>query len=127
MELQLDMTGDVPIYRQIRDAIVQGVAVGALQGGEALPTVRQLAAELSVNPMTVNKAYALLKNEGVIVIDRRHGAQIREIGQQTAVPDADFDRRLRLLLSEAYASGVPAEEVYAHFASQMRQIYQKEE
>lgn len=71
VRLQIDMTSEVPIYKQIRDQIVYGAATGALSPGERLPTVRQLAADIGVNPMTVNKAYALLKSEGVIAVDRR--------------------------------------------------------
>ena len=77
MILTLDFSSEVPIYLQIRNEIVLGVADGRLKPGEKLPTIRALADEAGVNTMTVNKAYALLKSEGVIVADRRSGARVR--------------------------------------------------
>ena len=82
MLLRIDMTSDTPIYQQIRNEIVFAVAKENLKPGDALPTVRQLAQDIGVNPMTVNKAYALLKDEGVIIIDRRHGARMKGASKQ---------------------------------------------
>ena len=79
MIIQIDMAADIPIYQQIRNQIVLGVAMGKMKAGDPLPTVRQLAGEIGVNPMTVNKAYGLLKGEGVIIMDRRNGAQIHRL------------------------------------------------
>ena len=75
MIIRLDMTSEVPIYVQLRNAVVVGIGKGELKPGEGLPTVRQMAEDLGVNTMTVNKAYGILKNEGFIEIDRRHGAR----------------------------------------------------
>ena len=63
MLLQLDFSTAAPIYQQIRDQIVRGIAEGELAPGERLPTVRALASECGVNAMTVSKAYQLLKQE----------------------------------------------------------------
>ena len=76
MILKLDFTGDLPIYQQIRNQIVMGIASGELQAGEKLPTIRALAEELGINMMTVSKAYQLLKQEGYITTDRRGGTII---------------------------------------------------
>ena len=73
MLLQLDFSSDLPIYLQIRNQIVLGIASGALVPGERLPTIRTLADEAGVNMMTVSKAYALLREEGYIRADRRGG------------------------------------------------------
>lgn len=105
MILKIDMAGDVPIYQQIRNQIVSGAATGTLQEGEPLPTVRQLAGDIGVNPMTVSKAYALLKEEGVIVIDRRHGARVNRFPVSGGDLDAEFDRQAELLISEARMKG----------------------
>ena len=78
MILKLDFSSETPIYLQIRNEIVLGAADGRLKPGEKLPTIRALADEAGVNTMTVNKAYALLKSEGVIVADRRSGARVCE-------------------------------------------------
>ena len=79
MILKLDMSGDIPIYVQLRNQIVLGIGRGALRVGEKLPTVRQLAGDAGINTMTVNKAYQVLKAEGFIEIDRRHGAVVRPV------------------------------------------------
>lgn len=123
MLLRIDMTSDTPIYQQIRNEIVFAVAKGNLKPGDALPTVRQLAQDIGVNPMTVNKAYALLKDEGVILIDRRHGAQISNGGKSGLVFNLDFDRRLELLLSEARMKGASKQEVTTHLAALIDVIF----
>ena len=69
MIIELDMTKDTPIYEQLKQQIVAGIARGKLQPGEPMPSVRQLAADLSINLHTVAKAYGQLKDEGV-----SHGA-----------------------------------------------------
>ena len=124
MRLEIDMTSSVPIYRQIRDQIVRGAARGELAPGERLPTVRQLAADLSVNPMTVNKAYALLKSEGLLVMDRRRGAQMCESFAQSGSPDDDFDRKASLLLSEARTKGVSKQVLLARIEEIADTLYQ---
>ena len=67
MVICIDEVSEIPIYKQIRNQIVLGISDGRLQPGEQLPTVRALAEEIGINSMTVNKAYALLKQEGYIV------------------------------------------------------------
>lgn len=56
---------DQPIYRQIRDRIIAGILDESLKEGEALPSVRAVAVELQVNPLTVSKAYQELQQTGV--------------------------------------------------------------
>ncbi|WP_368293115.1 GntR family transcriptional regulator [Dehalobacter sp. TBBPA1] len=124
MLLRIDMTSDIPIYQQIRNQIVFAAAKGSLKPGDALPTVRQLAQDIGVNPMTVNKAYALLKDEGIIIIDRRHGAQIRDCGKTGMVFNQDFDRRLELLLSEARMKGASKQEITTHLSGLIDLVYE---
>ena len=81
MILKIDMSGDIPIYVQLRNEIVKGIGRGELAAGENLPTVRQLASELGVNTMTVSKAYQLLKTEGFIETDRRKGAVVSSLAE----------------------------------------------
>lgn len=66
MVLHVNPSSGVPIYLQIEAQMKQAVAAGALKPGDALPTVRKLAADLSVNPNTVARAYQNLGREGVI-------------------------------------------------------------
>ena len=98
MILTLDMSSDVPIYQQIYDGIILGIASGKLPEGESLPSVRQLAVEIGVNIHTVNKAYNLLRQDGFIQMWRREGAVIYP---DKAPTDADVTRISSLLLSAA--------------------------
>lgn len=60
-----------PIYRQLSEQIKRMVAGGQLKAGDELPSVRELAAQYAVNPMTISKAYSLLETEGVL--ERQRG------------------------------------------------------
>ena len=125
MILKIDMSNDIPIYQQIRNQIVFGVAKGELKFEDSLPTVRQLAADLGVNPMTVNKAYTILKNEGTIIIDRRHGAKISSKSMDSTTFDLDFDQRAILLISEASTHGATKKELSEHIGELIDLVYQK--
>ena len=123
MLLQLDFSSDVPIYLQIRNQIVLGIADGKLTPGERLPTIRTLADEAGVNMMTVSKAYQLLKQEGYISTDRRSGAVVSETaGAKQGIPAAMRDS-LRLIVSEAKLRGVSYEE----FTALCRTLYSETE
>ncbi len=76
MILKLDFDSDVPIYLQIRNQIIIGIANKELKDGDELPSVRVLAGDIGVNMHTVNKSYSILKEEGYIKMDRRKGAVI---------------------------------------------------
>lgn len=66
----------VPIYRQIVEQVRRLTAAGKLRPGEFLPSVRQVAQELEVNPMTVSKAYSILERDGLVEIVRGQGMRI---------------------------------------------------
>ena len=127
MIIQIDMAADIPIYQQIRNQIVLGVAMGKMKAGDPLPTVRQLAGEIGVNPMTVNKAYGLLKGEGVIIMDRRNGAQIHRLPIEGDAMDLDFDQRLTLLISEARIKGASGQELKERVIQLMNRVYEMKE
>lgn len=76
MLLRLELSGDTPVYQQIRNQVVAAIASGELRPGERLPTIRALAEECGINMMTVSKAYQLLKAEGYITTRRRDGASV---------------------------------------------------
>jgi GntR family transcriptional regulator len=71
MLLDIDHRSGVPIYRQVMDQIRRQIIAGQLPEGEQLVSVRELAAQLNVNPMTVSKAYTFLETEGLL--ERRRG------------------------------------------------------
>lgn len=114
MLIQIDFSSEIPIYQQIRNEIVMGIADGRLQPGEKLPTIRALADEFGVNTMTVNKAYALLKQEGYIIADRRAGASVA--GTPKGGITTEYAQQLRLLISEAKLQGITQEE-FLHYCA----------
>jgi len=76
-QFRLDGDSGVPVYRQIIDQVRGGIAVGALRPGDQLPTVRQLAVDLSVNPNTVVRAYRELELGGLLESNQGTGTFIR--------------------------------------------------
>ena len=107
--LHLDFNSDVPIYQQIRNQIVVGIANGVLEPGQRLPTVRALAEEAGINMMTVSKAYQLLKQEGYIRTDRRSGASVVPRPGREG-PSRETVEGLRLRLSELRLAGLGREQ-----------------
>ncbi|MFB6815001.1 GntR family transcriptional regulator [Streptomyces sp. NPDC056347] len=117
MHLVLDLDSEVPIYQQIRDRVVEAIAEGALAPGTGLPSTRQLAVDLTINFHTVNKAYDLLRREGIIRINRKSGAAVRPDVKQSSADDlrggVDW-ARMRTFLAELDVRGIPKEEVMAY-------------
>jgi len=111
MLLKISFESPTPIYQQIRDQIILAMAKEALLPGENLPTVRQLAKDIGVNPMTINKAYNQLKDEGYVVIDRRHGARIQDAGLLKKEKTEHLIEALELILSEAKLKGMTMEDL----------------
>ncbi|MCL1835784.1 MAG: GntR family transcriptional regulator [Oscillospiraceae bacterium] len=117
MLLEIDFSGETPIYLQIRNQVVMGIADGRLSPGEKLPTIRELANEAGINMMTANKAYALLKQEGRIIADRRSGAIVcagnagAADGAANGVISGKVRSGLKLLVAEAKLDGVPESEL----------------
>jgi GntR family transcriptional regulator len=110
MLIHLDFKDDVPIYMQIRNQIVMGIAEGKLAPGEKLPTIRTLAEQSGINMMTVNKAYQLLKQEGYIITDRRNGAMVCDsVDKKKGLPNRSKEG-LRIIISEARLSGISKED-----------------
>ena len=114
MLLSIEPDGPVPIYLQIRDRIVEAIADGELSAGSSLPATRQLAVDLGINFHTVNKAYDLLRQEGLLRIGRKSGAVVaRDAASGPPRPGwgQDWAGQLRTLLAEAAAQGMPATDI----------------
>ena len=103
MFISVDPSKDVPIFRQIVQQIKTAVAMGRLQPEEPLPSVRQLAVELAVNPNTVARAYLDLEIEGVIY--KRQGAGTFVSGQGVRVSREEQRRVLGELFERALVEG----------------------
>lgn len=105
MWFHIDPSSGVPIYRQLVDQVKQGVASGLLKPGDRLPSVRDLALELTINPHTVAKAYQELEREGVVEMPRGRGVFIA--AGQGPLPSREERERILLqtvdrLVAEAY-------------------------
>lgn len=76
MIIRIEQDSDIPIYTQVTNQIIEGIASGKLQYGQSLPSVRSFAADLGVNMHTVNKSYHELEKKGIIKIVPKSGAVI---------------------------------------------------
>ena len=92
IEIGLDLRSGVPVYRQIIDQIMGAIAAGSLNAGDQLPTVRQLAVNLAINPNTVVRAYRELEIRGVLETHQGTGTFVAN----NPVPRDDFERQRRL-------------------------------
>ncbi len=97
-EFRLDLASGVPVYRQIIDQVLLAVATGTLQGGRQLPTVRQVAVDLAINPNTVLRAYRELEIRGAISTQQGIGTFVTS--QRVEVDQAERDVRLSRLASD---------------------------
>ena len=105
MEFSIDPKSGVPFYRQIIERVKFGIAGGRLTPGDQLPTVRRLAADLSVNPNTVIRAYREMEIEGVL--DTQQGSGTFVSDRRPEIDDLERRRMLDQILTEllARASG----------------------
>ena len=113
MQLKLATTDGVPIYLQIADQIKRNVALGRLKPEDPLPSVRQLALDLTINPNTVARAYLELEHQGVIYKRQGQGtfvsAQAVEAGRRER--SKIVAGLLEKAIVEAAALGMPASEI----------------
>ncbi|MBV9302471.1 MAG: GntR family transcriptional regulator [Acidobacteriaceae bacterium] len=98
---RLDIQSGIPVYRQIIDQVTGGMAAGALTAGDQLPTVRQLAVDLSINPNTVIRAYRELEIRGVL--DTQQGTGTFISNQKVGRDKTERQRRLNQLAGEFLA------------------------
>ncbi|MFP7296722.1 GntR family transcriptional regulator [Neobacillus niacini] len=76
MIIKIEPDSDIPIYEQISNQMIEGIARGHLQPGDSLPSVRAFASDLGINMHTVNKSYHQLEKKGIIRIVPKSGAII---------------------------------------------------
>jgi GntR family transcriptional regulator len=103
IEFMLDIKSGVPFYRQIVDQIRYGIASRRLLPGEQLPTVRDLAVQLELNPNTVRKAYSELEILGVL--DTQQGTGTFVSRKEIEIADVERDRMLAQICDELVARG----------------------
>jgi GntR family transcriptional regulator len=106
----VDFESDMPIYMQIYEQVVLAIAKGALSPGEGLPSVRRLSEDIGVNIHTVNKVYAILRDEGYLKMSRRSGATVAMAALDKSKIVASLIDRLRLLSAQAAVHGIDRKE-----------------
>lgn len=113
MILRIDTTSSVPVYAQIVDQVKRAIAAGSLKNGDSLPSLRETALKLRINPLTVGKAYKLLEQEGLI--ETRHGlgsyVTADEAGIAHAYRREVLSREIDDILVDAFHMGVSPNEL----------------
>ena len=109
--IQIDFNSDEALYIQLRNQIILGIATSRLQEGDTLPSVRQMAETIGINMHTVNKAYSVLRQEGLLCIDRRRGAVTR-INADKLYAMEELQMELRVILAKAVCKNITKEEVH---------------
>lgn len=104
MLIKIDVYSEKPIYEQLRDTIILGIASGQLAEGESLPSARSLASDLGVNFHTINKAYDILRSDGYIVMSRRTTAVVAAKKTRGNI-SAKLEEKLALYAAEAICNG----------------------
>src|SRR5690349_22555787 len=100
-EFRLDGRSGVPVYRQIIDQVMGGIAAGALAGGDQLPTVRQVAVDLSINPNTVVRAYREMEIRGVLETQQGMGTFVSQ--KKVKRDEVERQRLLNQIVSDFVA------------------------
>lgn len=111
MMIRIEPESDIPIYQQITNQIIEGIALGSIQPGDSLPSVRTFAADLGINMHTVNKSYHQLEKKGIIRIVPKSGAVI---SFPQDFNDSSFDRlkeNYKLLIAESLVVGMSNEQI----------------
>ena len=117
MSFKIDTSGSAPIYQQIVEQITRAVALGRLKPEDPLPSVRQLALDLTINPNTVARAYLELEHQGFIYKRQGQGTYIctRAPGVARRERNKVVAGLLEKAIEEALASGMSASEIHALF------------
>lgn len=121
MILRIDTTSSVPVYAQLVEQIKRAIAWGTLRSGDALPSLRDTAIKLRINPLTVSKAYKQLEMEKLI--ETRHGLGSFIAADTNLLTDGFrrelLSRSIDELLQDAYHVGVTFEELKALIEERM--------
>lgn len=112
MILKIDFESEEALYVQLCNQIIMGIATEMLHEGDSLPSVRQLADDIGINMHTVNKAYAVLKEEGFLRVDHRRGAVI-ELDMDKIREMNEMKRELARLIARGICKDISRTEVHA--------------
>lgn len=111
MVIEIDFNSDEAIYMQVRNQIIIGIATSRIQEGDVLPSVRQMASQIGINMHTVNKAYSVLRQEGLVTIDRRKGAVVAIDADKIQALE-ELKGQLLVLLAKSSCKNIAREEIH---------------
>lgn len=111
MVIQIDFASEEALYMQLCNQIIHHIAMEELRPGDSLPSVRELAEDVGINMHTVNKAYALLRSEGYLRLDRRHGAVVDILNDKYRAMES-LKNEIRMSLAKALCKGMTDEEIH---------------
>ena len=103
---QIDIMSRIPVYEQLIRQTEKFILLGVLKEGDKLPSVRQLSAELSINPNTIQKAYSILEHDGYIYTVRGRGNFVSGSGALMKNRRREWEDRLKDLLQEGKKLGI---------------------
>ncbi len=121
----LDLHSGVPVYRQVIDQVTGGVASGFLKPGDQLPTVRQLAVDLAINPNTVVRAYREMEIRGLVETQQGPGTFVRH--QKLKIDEVERQRRLNQIVGEFVARAGAAGFTVQDLLDQLHDLYSEQE
>ena len=112
-QFSLDLHSGVPVYRQLIDQVRGGIAAGSLPPGDQLPTVRQLAVDLAINPNTVMRAYRELELGGLLETHQGTGTFIanKKLEKKTAERERQLGQMAGEFAARAGAAGFTVEDL----------------
>ncbi len=124
MLIQIDNACGRPVYQQIIDQVKRDIALGRLALEEQLPTVRQLAAQLAINPNTIAKAYRQLEQEGIIVTKPGSGAFVANLdsGLSKAVKKRLVSAELERIAVEAFHMQIETRSLLEWFSDAVKRF-----
>lgn len=111
MYIEIDFNSDEALYMQLRNQIILGIAASHFREGQSLPSVRQLADEIGINMHTVNKAYSVLRQEGFLKVDRRHGAVIA-LDADKIEAKAKMKEEMKVIIAKGRCKNISREEMH---------------
>ncbi len=118
--IRIDLTAATPLAEQVRLALRRAIAEGEVAPGDELPSVRQLAGDLSINLNTVARAYRELEREGLVVSHRGRGTVVASLKSKSRVPRKELRGRMRDLCADALLSGYLRGDLEQWFHKEMK-------
>jgi len=109
--IKLNLQSSTPVYLQLRNEIIKGIASKEINPGEKLPTVRDMAKQVGLNPMTVNKTYQILKEEGIVRTEGRNGVTVREDIVANELFLSKLNNEVELIVTESIVRGFSIEKI----------------